>query len=461
MLFWSLGSGKTVMALYYARLFRFKNLLVLCSKTLATQWREVVMGAGLLDAGSNVTIMTYDKFDSLAHDLPGDFPLKDFDLVVVDECHFYKNLKQAKHRSFQVLQAAPHLLLLTGTPLRNDIGELAMYQHLMGVAPSVIQQYGPAELEQELKALVAEPQRAKMKDHPALGVFVDHVSCFDPASASLTGQPWHYPLTVEETVRHHPRPAKNLEYIHVSGNNRGLRLSNDQWVPTWGRGDEMSRNGVLNSASKVHAVLGKIRTEDLERFPHVVFSMYRQFFPELRQTLKARGYRVALLTGEEHADERTRVRSSFLNRGVDVLLLCKVGGDGLDLPNARTLHVLEPQHNESEEQQVVGRVIRGSPEPYTQPVHILRYVSELPTAAETLLEVAEDEQDLAELLASWPVEVRQAVDEIESVTNWLAECNLAEKQTVEQLRRERNRTKAERLVTAATFLQRCSLPMET
>lgn len=123
--------------------------------------------------------------------------------------------------------------------------------------------------------------------------------------------------------------------------------------------------------------------------------------------------------------------------------------------------MLEPQHNESEEQQVVGRVIRGSPEPYTQPVHILRYVSELPTAAETLLEVAEDEQDLAELLASWPVEVRQAVDEIESVTNWLAECNLAEKQTVEQLRRERNRTKAERLVTAATFLQRCSLPMET
>ena len=454
MLFWALGSGKTVMALYYALLFGFSRLLILCSKTLATQWKDVVMGAGLIPKGSRVTIMSYEKFDALVNELPEGFPLSDFDLVVVDECHYYKNLNKAKINSYQLLQKTAHLLMLTGTPLRNDLDELAMYQYFMGVREAG--GVSTEELESELATLIKDPQIIRY--HPKLGVFFERVSCFDPSSSG-TGS-WHYPTTIESVVRHHPRPVKNLEYIHQSGLNRNLVTVGGYKIPTWGRGDEMSRNTILNSASKIQTVLENIKPDEKKRFPHVVFSMYRQFFPELRRRINSQGLRVAVMTGQEHADERKMVHGEFLAGNVDVLLLCRVGGDGLDLPNARTLHVLEPQNNEAEERQVVGRVIRGSTKPYVEPVHILRYLSELPSVDDTRVEVAEDFKELRELMMKWP-EVNDAVEEEAdgSIVKWLGMVNRAEEITVEQIRKQRNQDKARRLDIASDFLMKCSIPI--
>lgn len=442
--YWTLGSGKTLAALWYAALFRFERVLVVCSKTMVAQWLETLRLARCLVPGTLVVIITYDKLEMLASDLEV-FP--PFDVAVLDECHYYKNLNDAKTQSFQVLQhMIPRLVLLSGTPLRHSVEELEMYSRLFG---------GP-QSQQPWAERVTSGQTNS---------FYPHVSYYN--GAPKPSEAWFYPK-VETTVVEYPlEPLHNLAYLCKAGRNHKLDLAGGGRVPTWGRGDELSRNALLNQcvpfegaprklSAKLSALLERVHASPC---PQVVYSMYKHFHAELLAALGQ--YRVRTLTGAETPAEREKARTAFLAHEVDVLILCRVGCDGLDLYTARTLHVLEPQTNDAETRQVVGRVVRGSLVPYAHSVGVYHYCCTLALTVTVTIEqfplcrqFCEHYSEVGAFVLAWGRELALSADVL---TRFLRAANAAEGGTVEEKRARRSAAGTLQLQVGLQYLQQADL----
>lgn len=437
--FWALGSGKTLAALWYCTLFRFQRVLIVCSKTMVAQWLETVRYANCCTPGSLVVILTYDKLEMLSEGLE-EFP--EFDVAIVDECHYYKNLNVAKSWSFAVLERhIPHVVLLSGTPLRHSVAELEMYARLFGVAGS---------------STLAWSER--ITGGPNL--FAGRVSYYN--AADQTAVDWFYPELQTHVVDCPLTAPHNLVYLCKSGSNHRLTVGT-VLLPTWGRGDELSRNKLLNHcedlvegaytplSAKLRTLLVNVRQCSA---PQVVFSMYKHFHPQLLTELT--DFRVRVLTGNEPPATREAVRKEFLEGSVDVLLLCRVGSDGLDLYSAHTLHLLEPQHNDAETRQVVGRVLRGKVTPYDHGVDVYHYCSTL----DPEVTVSDSELSAVRTFCGKYAEVEQAIlaatnSEVLSapaLTDFLRIANVEEGGTVEQKRRNRNAEGAVELQRGLQYL---------
>ncbi|WP_298746436.1 DEAD/DEAH box helicase [uncultured Serinicoccus sp.] len=137
-----MGLGKTVEALAVlahrategARWF-----LVVCPAAVLSSWvREVDAKTGLeprrlhgadrqaelarWQADGGVAVTTFSTLAALGQDLDG----FEVDALVVDEAHYVKNPAAQRSRRVAALVArTQHVLLLTGTPLENRVGELA------------------------------------------------------------------------------------------------------------------------------------------------------------------------------------------------------------------------------------------------------------------------------------------------------------------------------------------------
>jgi superfamily II DNA or RNA helicase len=435
--FWALGSGKTLVALLYAALFRFARVIVICSKTMISQWLETLRAAKCCAPRTLVVVVTYEKLEMLAADLDV-FP--HFDCAIVDECHYYKNLNDAKARSFHLLEKKfPHILLLSGTPLRHSLDELNMYARLFGVT-----------LAQNFDS----------------NVFARGVSFYDPSEHA--SDEWFYPEVNVHRIEYKLSALHTLAYLCKSGRNHRVMLEHAAYaLPTWGRGDELSRNALLNQclpfekapkkiSAKLEVLVAKIRESAK---PQVVYSMYKHFHAELLEKLAAAKYSVRVLTGDESSEERNSARVAFLQNEVDVLLLCRVGSDGLDLYTARTLHVLEPQNNDAETRQVVGRVVRGSLQPYEYGVDVYHYCCALANEAseaevELCREFCEYYAEVGEFIRAW-----SATNEItrETLSEFLRAASAAENGSVEEKRERRNAENARNLARGIQYLKDADL----
>lgn len=450
--YWALGSGKTLVALFYAALFKFSRLLVVCSKTMVAQWLETLRSAKCLSPGTLVVLVTYDKLEMLAHDLPR-FPK--FDAVVVDECHYYKNLNEAKSLSFQLIcKAFPHRVLLSGTPLRHSLEELEMYAHVFGLPRST--------------SLWSDRVTGSLGSNP----FARRVSYYNPNEHRSTE--WFYPTTRVHLVRYPLEACHNLAYLVKSGREHKLEVGSVR-LPTWGRGDELSRNSLLNQcqpypgarmySAKLDVLLDNLRAGAA---PQVVFSMYKHFHKELLEKLQSLDLNVNVLTGSESPAERSAARLAFTEGKVDVLLLCRVGSDGLDLYSARTLHVLEPQNNDAETRQVVGRVVRGSLQPYEYAVDVYHYCCTLessptvipPEEWRSCQRFFDAYPEVSSSILQWAsTEAGSPSTELDSATlgAFLRAANESEAGSVEEKRNLRNEAGAVALQKGLAYLKEADL----
>lgn len=124
--------GKTIQALGLINLDEsIQKVLVICPASLKLNWRREStrwltrrMSVSVVNSKSkwpntNVRIVNYDILKKFETQLNG----TDWDLVIVDECHFIKNAKA--QRSQRVMRIpAKKRLLLTGTPIVNRPVEL-------------------------------------------------------------------------------------------------------------------------------------------------------------------------------------------------------------------------------------------------------------------------------------------------------------------------------------------------
>lgn len=140
----SMGTGKTAQALVaVARNARaLLPTLVVCPSSVAWNWRReaykwirsnvrVHVVEGMEDVFPNetphITIVSWDLLHYRINDL-----LKfDFKCIIADEAHYAKNPESKRTKAFQQIESK-HKILLTGTPLINEVQELNVLKCLIG-----------------------------------------------------------------------------------------------------------------------------------------------------------------------------------------------------------------------------------------------------------------------------------------------------------------------------------------
>jgi superfamily II DNA or RNA helicase len=78
----------------------------------------------------------------------------------------------------------------------------------------------------------------------------------------------------------------------------------------------------------------------------------------LNEEFQARGIRCASITGSMSKLARSRVVDEFNSGGLNVLMISRAGGEGLDLKGARKVYIVDPTWNDASIQQIIGRAVR-------------------------------------------------------------------------------------------------------
>ncbi|XP_077583808.1 SWI/SNF-related matrix-associated actin-dependent regulator of chromatin subfamily A-like protein 1 isoform X1 [Stigmatopora nigra] len=143
-----MGLGKTVQAICIAAYYSNEwPVLVVAPSSVRFTWAEafrrwlpslnpecvnvVVKAKDNLQAGL-VNIVSYDLLSRMDKQLPGN----PFDVIIMDESHFLKNIKTARCKAaLPLLKAAKRAILLSGTPAMSRPAEL--YTQILAVKPNL------------------------------------------------------------------------------------------------------------------------------------------------------------------------------------------------------------------------------------------------------------------------------------------------------------------------------------
>jgi Helicase conserved C-terminal domain/SNF2-related domain len=398
----ALGSGKTHSALALLDSAGVNQVDVVAGVSLLSQWRDsILQHAPPLGTRTPVTgyiLRGYQKFEADVYENSAVLKGRS---VIVDEAHYFKNMTATMEPSIEALLRSDHVLALTGTPLRNDVRDIDFVLRLVGRGELV----EPRTLEEEtlggstlhwsayVDAEPPNPYASQTKLRQLLEGLHGRVAQYNPKYCE-TETKYHqrYPTTTETTVFHDLTWEQVVELafygqgvtVRVKGKNVSIgatggtlrRLSIMNAVP------DLENTGTIYS-SKADSLVREI--EAVGGFPQVAFSHFRANLLEpLAQRLREHFHvRVEELSGSTPVPDREKILKAYNAGKVQVLLICRVGGQGLDLTApTRALHLMEPQNNCSEEEQVIGRVVRYSQavidSEQRQPVKIVRHVCRNP-----------------------------------------------------------------------------------
>lgn len=127
-----LGTGKTFTALGFAEHVPEKSVYILAPKTLEGNWSSEMKKMGLKNPHRYHFISFEDAPKKLPHNLEND-------ILIIDEVHHFIDFMKNKSRSERLLyvalydrmRAAQRILALSGTPISNDISDIAYILNLV------------------------------------------------------------------------------------------------------------------------------------------------------------------------------------------------------------------------------------------------------------------------------------------------------------------------------------------
>ena len=452
LLSFSLGSGKTHASLHLAETRGATLVHVVCAVSLIGQWQEAIESRAPPSQTSptlEYRIYGYAHFEKLVsekeeegwRDVKGS-------MVIVDEAHYYKNMKDGHINSILAFESASCCQLLTGTPIRNDVRDfdfVLRMLHLSKLIPPLLPTETVDSVEKDYTR-APNPYASRAVRQGLLKGLTGRVALYDPryCEAPQTVEK-HYPKIIESVVEHELTwPQVLCLFLQCDG----VVVQVKPGVKVNGGGRYIkSRLSVMNSigeddylsSSKADAVVQGI--ERIGRYPQVIYSAFDDgLLTPLSERIAARfQVRVRILTGKTPSKDRKPLLDSYNRGDVDVLLICKVGCEGLDLffPTV-ALHLMEPQTNTPEESQIIGRVRRYTKEARpngVEPIAVVRYKGIFPQtppdkrARRDLVDAVRDIPKYVKAFTGSPLDATSLESEIVTfLTRRIAEKKLTDEQ---------------------------------
>lgn len=372
------GLGKTIEAgLAAAELkaqYDLKNVLILVPAGLQTQWVQELQAKfgwtaqrGAKDQGW-LWVLSIDtaKRPPLLHQLQ----YVQWDLVIVDEAHHLKNTRTQNYQLVQGLKSR-HLLLLTATPMENQLTELYALVNL--VKPGLFGPYlrfyrqfildkrtpkNAAELRRLLSQVMVRNLRHEVGvEFPGREVTLVPLrlnqaerDLYDALSASLREE-YRYRVRTEQTVL----PLLILQRELCSSPRALLpTLRSSNWIGL-DLPDLVSLAESLGTTEKMHAVHELARHLG-ERM--LIFTEYRGTQESLVEYLRDSGFEAAAFHGGLTTRERDRMVDWFRAGEDRIMVSTEAGGQGINLQFCHVVVNFDLPWNPMRIEQRIGRVHR-------------------------------------------------------------------------------------------------------
>jgi SWI/SNF-related matrix-associated actin-dependent regulator of chromatin subfamily A-like protein 1 len=353
-----MGLGKTIQVIGFTNLMASKKVLVVCPASLKLNWvREferfstrkrraqiIKSNATTIAAYADLIVVSYDtlrngvdKFRDIA-----------FDLIVLDESHYIKNMDAQRTRAVIQLEA-PWKIALTGTPILNRPAEI--FATVNWLQPGVLGEY-VAFLNRHCSQMVYNPYTGSTMESWRGAHHVEELRDKLYASVMLRRR--------KEDVL--PQlPEKTRQVIEVEGLKRESEEIHRRLMQEFKKVDDLISALQFRqsmSADFLHLLTMERHKTALEKVPHcavyitellesrdkiVVFAHHRDVIESLRQYLVKKKIGLVTFTGEMNDEQKNQAVQQFQhNDAVQVFIgSIRAAGTGITLTSADLVLFLE------------------------------------------------------------------------------------------------------------------------
>ncbi|PTQ55662.1 MAG: Superfamily II DNA/RNA helicase [Candidatus Carbobacillus altaicus] len=380
------GLGKTIEAGLILKEYLLRRMvkraLILVPSSLVLQWQRELWQKFEIPAMPVKKAHTWETYDLLiaSLDMAKRAPHREivlnqsYDLVIVDEAHKLKNPKTQNHQFVQALQKK-YFLLLTATPIQNDIRELYRLVDLLrpghlGVPDEFARHYivgkrtvkNVDRLKTNLgKVLIRNRREDHLKELPARRVitipvtlsreekrFYDAVSRFIEREYTRRGMSAQLPLMTLKRCLTSSRDAVYRSLLRLYE-----RLPQD--APLAAEIAELARLGqAIQRQSKAEKLIELVQTINDKV---IVFAEFHPTLFSLQKRLAASSVTSVIYRGGYGRNKKDWMRELFMNRA-QVMLATEAGGEGINLQFAHHLVNYDLPWNPMKLEQRIGRIHR-------------------------------------------------------------------------------------------------------
>lgn len=414
-----MGLGKTIQALTILEMQRGKGIsMVICPKSLIYNWEAEIkkyypkFKVLIVDKDSSKRrqlIEKYKDYDLIITSYSliqkdyvhyNDLEVK-FNYMILDEAHYVKNMKTLSSKAVRVIDAE-RKLLLTGTPLENNLDEL------YGTFELIMPGYLGSKLDFR-RDFVSKIER---NNTIALEILQSKI------------RPFILRRTKSEVLKELPDKQESIMYNEMTNKQvaiynevlKRIKADVNELIET--QGFEKSRIQILSALLKLRQICNHpsladksfSETEDIsgkyEQFQELlqevvdsgekvlVFSQFTSMLNIFEEDLKEKGITYVRLDGS------TKNRQDVVNQfneddNIKVFLISlKAGGVGLNLTAASSVFLYDPWWNPMAEKQAVDRAHRIG---QTKKVNIYKFITKN-SIEEKILKLQERKGNLFENL---------------------------------------------------------------
>lgn len=352
-IFWEMGSGKTLGSLYLVCERRSANNVIICGNTNIEYWADVLRTVEPdVRQGERHTVLSFDivGYTAFRADYDDEHAMKSVSTIIVDEAHYFRNNTQGMQFAMQCVRSAKNVLLLTGTPIVNDIEDVTGMMELIDMDNVFC----------NVKDAVVPPTPKQVES-----LLKNHVSWFDPSTHRPNMYKRYYPVVHDETVKVPMNIEQTLEYLMAVQSNFHIgpfivQQGKSNRYNTLTRAACNAPKDHPETSPKLQAVVDMIKQYH-ERGPITVhsslvetgvkplYNMLGKQCPNLKREM---------ITGETPNSKRNSIRCRYNQGKINVLFISDASQQGTDLMGTSVIILVEPFPNTSLRNQTRARVIR-------------------------------------------------------------------------------------------------------
>lgn len=359
----------------------------------------------LLDDNFDIIVTSFetalrDLFSPIRHDslsssqrkVLREFREVEFEYLVVDEAHRLKSDKARMNQAIRNYTKCQRRLLLTGTPLSNNLQELWSLMNILNPrifsSKATFESWFSAPFDNakgKKREVMTNAEKSLIVDrlHTVLRPFFRRRERKDvcPDFTSADEVVISCPLSaLQKSLMHHFQRRASEREAGVSNILMAMRgVSNHPYITS----DAFNEYAESDATPKLVATSGKFSFLHYA-LPRLIgsghrvllFSQFRAVLDYLEDLLELLEIKYGRLDGATNSDDRTSGIADFNAEGSDIpvfLLTTRAGGVGLNLQTADTVILFDSDWNPSADLQAVSRIQRIGQK---RTVHILRLVSE-------------------------------------------------------------------------------------
>ena len=396
------GLGKTIEACIIIKEFLItglaKKILILAPPSLLSQWKDELASKFNLDF---INQKDTTKFvDVFSHDLllmshaSASYPEKAkalqevfWDLVIVDEAHSMKNSVTKKHQLVKNLSKR-HLLLLSATPIQNNLEELYNMVELLhpghlGTWKQFEEKYALGknarsinptyknELQDILSKLIIRTTRKEVRNYIKFTDRIPNTNILEPSEKESQ---LYNAITdiIRDLYQSNHNSLALMTYQRLASSStdtskRALYKMKMNHVIGYEKYDELiSLANSIQSDSKFTHILEQIKN-DSSKF--LIFTEFLATQDYIAKNLTDNGFTVTLFNGKMSSDEKYDAVRQFKNE-TQIMVSTGAGGEGQNFQFCHNIVNYDLPWNPMRVEQRIGRVHRIG---QTEDVNIYNY----------------------------------------------------------------------------------------